>query len=54
LPLTPAGYRQGVSGMNEPKEKKKKIDGKYLDDPKFPGVSWSALEPYRNNWQLFR
>ena len=28
--------------------------GKYLDDPKFPGVNWRSLEPYRDNWQLFR
>lgn len=26
---------------------------KYLDDPKFPGVGWRTLEPYRNNWGVF-
>ena len=26
---------------------------KYLDDPKFPGIGWRSLEPYRNNWQVF-
>ncbi|WP_281212835.1 hypothetical protein [Shewanella insulae] len=26
---------------------------KYLDDPKFPGVGWRTLEPYRNNWTVF-
>ncbi len=26
---------------------------KYLDDPKFPGVGWRALEPYLNNWRIF-
>lgn len=26
---------------------------KYLDDPKFPGINWRSLEPYRNNWQVF-
>lgn len=28
--------------------------GKYLDDPKFPGIGWRSLEPFRNNWQVFR
>ena len=27
--------------------------GKYLDDPKFPGIDWKSLEPYRNNWHAF-
>ena len=27
--------------------------GKYLDDPKFPGIGWKSLEPYRNNWSVF-
>lgn len=27
--------------------------GKYLDDPKFPGIGWRSLEPYRDNWQVF-
>lgn len=27
---------------------------KYLDDPKFPGIDWRSLEPYRNNWQVFK
>jgi len=27
--------------------------GKYLDDPKFSGIGWRALEPYRNNWAVF-
>lgn len=27
--------------------------GKYLDDPKFPGIGWKSLEPYRNNWNAF-
>jgi hypothetical protein len=28
--------------------------GRYLDDPKFPGIGWRALEPFRNNWQHFK
>lgn len=28
--------------------------GKYLDDPKFPGIGWRSLEPFRNNWQVFK
>jgi len=27
--------------------------GKYLDDPKFPGIGWKSLVPYRNNWSVF-
>jgi len=27
--------------------------GKYLDDPKFPGIYWKSLEPYRNKWEVF-
>ncbi|NJN55015.1 MAG: hypothetical protein HC804_09810 [Anaerolineae bacterium] len=27
---------------------------KYLDDPKFPGVNWRSLEPFRNNRQVFK
>jgi|TARA_B110000503_G_C7116701_1_gene400708 hypothetical protein len=26
---------------------------KYLDDPKFPGIGWRSLEPYRSNWGVF-
>lgn len=28
--------------------------GKYLDDPKFPGIGWRALEPFQDNWQVFK
>lgn len=28
--------------------------GKYLDDPKFPGIGWRSLEPFRDNWQIFK
>jgi hypothetical protein len=28
--------------------------GQYLDSPKFPGIHWRALEPFRNNWQHFK
>lgn len=27
--------------------------GKYLDDPKFPGIGWRSLEPFRSHWQVF-
>lgn len=27
--------------------------GKFLDDPKFPGIAWKSLEQYRNNWGVF-
>lgn len=28
--------------------------GRYLDDPKFPGIGWRSLEPFRDNWQIFK